>query len=317
MVHHLPKSIRRRHGFTLVELLVVIAILAILASLVSMGAFVMVGRRHANNTQATIRVINKLMQDRWTAVIADSRKEAPSQLVLTLAGNDPERAKVIWTKVRLAEAFPISYREMDPADANTIVNKYIPAGRLKPHFTKYRATITIYPAVPGKTESSACLLMALSTLGSGGGVSVPDHLNYAISDTDNDTVPEFIDSWGNPLAFFRFPWNNTDLQGANPAPAGSKNAKFADPIDNGGTLLNKTWYQSGSRLTFEAQFLQSVNWPNQAAGATPTQATFVIPVIVSAGPDGQLGLNADLSKIPPAPTNFETDNIYSYKLKGD
>src|SRR4051812_34142602 len=104
MILQFPTSIRRRHGFTLVELLVVIAILGILASLVSIGAFVMVGRRHANNTQATIRVINKLMQDRWTAVIADSKKERPSSYVMTMANNDMEHAKVIWVKVRLMEA---------------------------------------------------------------------------------------------------------------------------------------------------------------------------------------------------------------------
>jgi hypothetical protein len=255
---------------------------------------------------------------------------------MALAGNDPERAKVIWIKVRLAEAFPVSYKEMNPADPNTIVNTFIVSpAKPKPHLAKYRAMIPGYPPLPGLGESSACLLMALNTLGTDGGVAVQDQLGYAITDTDGDGVKELIDGWGKPLAFFRFPWNNGALQNANPAAGGSsRNAKFADPADTGGTLMNNNWYSSGFRNTFEGYFHPVRN----ASG----NANFVIPVIVSAGPDGKfgltfadptLGLNSldvgtllpEMSIGPaavPPPTGsppwpYDPDNIYSFNLKLD
>ena len=84
----------------------------------------------------------------------------------------------------------MSYREMDPSDPNTIVNRYILPSQIKTHFKKYRATITVYPPVPGPTESSACLLLALKTL-QAEGVAVDDQLRYAVADTDGDTMPNW------------------------------------------------------------------------------------------------------------------------------
>jgi prepilin-type N-terminal cleavage/methylation domain-containing protein len=305
MFHELRRSSRGRLGFTLVELLVVIAIIAILASLAAYAVIAMMGRQQTRNTESTIKTVNKLLQDRWSHVIAEARKESPSPKVQMLAGGDLERAQVIWVKVRLAEAFPIAYKEMNPADPTTIVNTYITApAKIKPHFAKYRATVKVYPPTPGPTESSACLLMALKTLQTDAGVSLEDQMKFAIADTNGDGINELVDAWGTPLAFYRFAWNNAKLQAANPATPGSRNFKYSDPIDTGGTLMNDSW---GSRPMFEAQFqLQVKN--------TTGNANFVIPVIVSAGPDGELGLGPDLSVVK---TSTEADNIYSFKLKLD
>jgi prepilin-type N-terminal cleavage/methylation domain-containing protein len=293
----------RRRGFTLVELLVVIAIIAVLGALAAYAVLVMLGRQQGRNTESTIKTLNKLLQARWSSVIAEARKEAPSPQVLALAGADRERAQVIWVKVRLAEAFPIAYKEMNPADPTTIVNMYIaPSGRIKSYFTKYRAMVQ--GKLPGPSESSACLLMALKTLQTDGGVSFEDQIKYAIADTNGDGMNELVDAWGNPLAFYRFPWNNADLQAANPAAPGSRNFKFSDPIDTGGTLMNPSWT---GRATFEAQFHPV---KNLATG----NAYFVIPVIVSTGPDGKLGLDPDLSVVKASEA---ADNIYSFKLKLD
>jgi prepilin-type N-terminal cleavage/methylation domain-containing protein len=302
MFQNLRKSSGRRCGFTLIELLVVIAIIAILASLAAYAVIAMMGRQQTRNTESTIKTLNKLLQARWSHVIAEARKESPSPAVLTLAGGDLERAQVIWVKVRLAEAFPMAYKEMDPAGA-TIVNTYITApAKIKPHFTKYRATVKVYPATPGPTESSACLLMALKTLQTDAGVSIEDQIKFAIADTNGDGINELVDAWGNPLAFYRFPWNNAELQAANPAAPGSRNFKFSDPIDTGGTLLN--WSPPAAWVQ---QF-------HPVKNTTTGNANFVIPVIVSAGPDGELGLGPDLSVVKAATA---ADNIYSFKLKLD
>ncbi|MSU80220.1 MAG: type II secretion system protein [Gemmataceae bacterium] len=330
------QHLTRRAGFTLMELLVVIAIIAVLASMVSLGVFAMIGNRTKSNTEANVRVLHKLLQTRWAAVVADAKKETPSLMAQGLAGGDLERARVIWIKIRLAEAFPINYSEMepDPKKVVNIVNTYIPANKLKPHFVKYRTTITAYPPAPGPTEPSACLLMALRTLQTDG-VSLDDQMKNAVADTDGDGIPELVDGWGRPLAFFRFPWNDAALQAANPAAANSAAAKFSDPADpTGKLLLNKlasNWYKDTTpfnppiemksrRVLFEFLFhpiMVTATDPLVIANPaimTPkiNNAYYTTPVIASAGKDG-LMLYSDFSSAGAG----SADNILSFQLRGD
>ena len=330
-----------RSAFTLVELLVVIAIIAVLMSLAAWGVIRMIGTQQNNNTEATVRVLNKLLMDRWRAVVEDARKETPSPTALALAGNDPARAQVIWIKVRLMEAFPMSYDEINNP---VILNKYIvPPLKFKGHFTKYQATAA-GKASGGAGESSACLLMALKTLNSSG-PTVDDQLRYAIGKTDGiNQIDVLIDSFSRPLAFFRFPCNNMALQATNPAwQAALKNQevralRFADTTDPDGTLNNPNWYVQNLPLrnAFENDFHTI-----QMAGLS--QAAYIVPVIVSAGKDGKFGLTPnpinpnqlfkDMSFNPPLPPAIATptppnalllptghdayDNIFSFKLRLD
>ncbi len=305
----------RREGFTLVELLVVIAIIAVLASMVILGVFAMIGNRTKSNTEANVRVLHKMLQTRWAAVIADAKKETPSPAAQSLAAFDLERARAIWIKVRLAEAFPISFSELesDPKKVVNIVNTYIPANKLKPHFTKYRTTITAYPAVPGPTESSACLLMALRTL-QADGLAIDDQMKNAVVDTDGDGIPELIDGWGRPLAFFRFPWNDSALQAANPTAGNSAAGKYSDPTDPFGKLLDNkqpsNWYKTTSPVNFRAIF-ESTFHPIMVTATN--NAYYTTPVIASAGKDGLMMLNGDLSSTGTG----SADNILSFQLRGD
>src|SRR5438552_2338972 len=104
-----------RTAFTLIELLVVIAIIALLSALGGWAMYAMRGAQQKRNTETILRTANKMLQTRWSTVIADAGKETPSPAVTMLAGGDPERAKIIWIKVRLTEAFPMSYAEVPPA----------------------------------------------------------------------------------------------------------------------------------------------------------------------------------------------------------
>ena len=316
----------RREGFTLVELLVVIAIIAVLASMVILGVFAMIGNRTKSNTEANVRVLHKMLQTRWAAVIADAKKETPSLEAMKLAGYnpalppgvfyDPERARVIWIKVRLCEAFPLAFKELNPADATTIVNVYIPPNKLKPHFTKYRTTITAYPAVPGATESAACLLMAFRNL-PGEGTSIEDQMKNSVGDSDGDGIPELVDGWGRPLAFFRFPYKNLVLQAANPAAVNSAAANFADPTDPTGKLLERnqatSWYKSANRGVFETDFKYEILFKTIPGPSPQYFAYYTTPVIASMGKDGVLDLNPDFSSA----STKSLDNILSFQLRGD
>ncbi len=348
MKHPRDISLCPRRGFTLVELLVVIAIIGILAALGTWGVFAMIGGQSRRNTQNTLRVLDKMLQNRWHAVIDDAKKEPISATthlnVFILANNDPALARVIWIKARLAEAFPVSY--LEAADApGTVINTFVPANLRKPYSIKYKAKVTAAGLTtltqPG--ESSACLLMALQAL-QADNVSLTDQLKYAVVNRDGPTSPHkidtLVDGWGRPLVFIRFGTGadmQSNIQLANPAKLTNANMtrefRFSDAVDADGKLLTPAWYNAlpvpmplpptNYRQKFEKAF--HVIGPAPVAPAVvPTNAYFVIPVIASAGASGDSsslvnwnashGLN-DFNAAESQPGS--KDNIYNFLLRGE
>ena len=113
----------RRRGFTLNELLVVIAIIALLAALTSVAVFSMISVRTQRNTDTTMQTINKALQQHWTFVVAEAKKETVPDAVKSYYGPDMERVRVIWTKMRLAEAFPQSFAEINGPAGNLVYDE--------------------------------------------------------------------------------------------------------------------------------------------------------------------------------------------------
>lgn len=299
-----------RIGFTLVELLVVIAIIAILAALGTWGVFAMIGNQQRRNTEGTIRVVHKVLQSQWKHVIDEAGKESPSPAVMNLANGDPARAKVIWTKLRLMEAFPQNSAEVlvVPGTPPTppFVYRNEPVAPFAPWIpVNQRRYIATYQGKIGQTSGSpaACLLMALSVKRGNSSLN-EDEIKYAVNSTR-----ELIDGFNRPLSFTRF----TVLPASeNPASAGSTSSKYADPVDPHGTLLNPSWYNStytAPPLTptivtrgayFDANF-HAIRVSNLPADPMYSTANFIVPVIGSQG------------KNPATPA----DDILSYKLQGE
>ena len=288
-----------RRAFTLVELMMVITIIIVLVGLSTWGVFATVAAQQKRNTEATMGTVKKLLDARWNAVITDAKKETPSAEVILLAGGDTEmaRARVIWVKVRLIEAFPMTYDEVNTALA---VTTYIPLDRRKSHFKKYQAALKGKTG-GGKGESAACLLLALTTLGSDS-TPVEDQLANSIADTDGDGVKELVDGWREPFRFFRFATGDNVKQ-ANPNASGGP---FFDPVDGDGKLLTRGWYGNALRLTYETQFKHTISPDNGSS------AFYVIPVIASAGKDRDWGV-APTDVNPTGPG--AADNIFSFTLR--
>jgi prepilin-type N-terminal cleavage/methylation domain-containing protein len=309
----------RRRAFTLTEILVVIAIIAILAALASWAVFAMVGNQKANNTTATIKVVNKVLQSHWQYVIEEAKKDeniSPAVIALANNGNaglDPNgvRAKVLWIKFRLMEAFPQSYTDITspiPYSIDPFTNQpYIPVGQQR-YIAAYQKSIPspIPASHNAATESAACLLMALS-INRGGIVLTQDQLGFAVADTDNDGVKELVDAWSprSPLVPMKFTRFDTSalVQATNPAAAGAKNKAFADPNDPDGTLLNNAWYNSATAYggaTNARTYFENLGGGNYTIALTPPSpnavgaANYVIPSIWSAGKDGIFGNQDDL-----------------------
>ncbi len=115
------RSARRRRGFTLVELLVVIAIIGVLVSLTGVTVFRLIGTQQANNTKSELSRLEGELQKEYRAAADKFAKEPiPTTgplntvyygTVLPMAGNDPNRARVIWVKLRLKQTFPDTFNE--------------------------------------------------------------------------------------------------------------------------------------------------------------------------------------------------------------
>src|SRR5262249_41665762 len=106
----------RRAGFTLVEVLVVLAILSILFTLAASATMQVVSSQRKNNTELTVSKVATALHQQWMAVIDQAKKEQIpepfySTTLLPVAGNDDQRARVIWIKLRLKQEFPMTFAE--------------------------------------------------------------------------------------------------------------------------------------------------------------------------------------------------------------
>jgi hypothetical protein len=175
------------------------------------------------------------------------------------------------------------------------------------------------------TESSELLYFALTASTSYGitPVDTDYFTNREVADTDGDGLPEFIDAWGRPLRYYRWPTRLIDLTAPNPflpnlanesdntdtrviggaerqitsllvrgltpppitLPNGAlpRDLLLIDPDDPVGRLYSELERSDGSNgnTPFSVEY-------NEANYHTPE--TFHAPLIVSAGPDEQLGL---------------------------
>jgi prepilin-type N-terminal cleavage/methylation domain-containing protein len=295
---NLAPSRAPRPGFTLVELLVVIAIIAILLALTAAGVFSIIGTQQQTTTENSLQVIYDVFQKQWDKVISDAKKEVGiSPAVMALADNDINRARVIWIKVRLMEAFPMSYAEIqNPVVYNVNNGPLIPVGQRK-NMPTYQRAVGNRTSNNAATEAGACLLLELS-VSRGGVVLNTDQVSTA--DTDGDGLKELTDGYGTALGFYRFPYGNADLQASNPNPG-----QFNDPLDPTGLLVSANWTKANQTL------YQQLIHPVSPNGLAPSY--YLIPVIVSAGANKALGLDATMAVINPA--NDSNDNLWSYRLK--
>ncbi|MFO0969312.1 MAG: type II secretion system protein [Gemmataceae bacterium] len=289
----------KRNGFTLIELLVVIAIIAVLSAMGASAYFATVNRARNNNTKTALLALDNALKSHWNAVIEEAKKEDIPAGVRAWAAPDPtgDLAKVIWIKLRLMEAFPQSFAEINSPWVYS--SGLIPAGRQKYNAT-YKRQLGGKGIAGDDAESAACILLALSMDHGGAKKLDRDALGTAyFVDTNNDGVLEIVDGYQQPIRFFRFPTGSGDLQTTYKS-ASATGGTFRDPLDPQGFLFK--WPSAGTnRSTFENRVHPI------ASGAS---AIYTIPVLASAGKDSRFGLGNDLSITVPAD---EQDNLYSYK----
>jgi hypothetical protein len=244
-----------------------------------------------------------------------------TSLEMTIAGGDPDRARVIRKKIQTKRFFPVSFYEVfrpgaDQTPGIAQVTSYVKY--LRDHGVPTPPVTPVNPP-PQPWESAACLYMILrhgpetageDDLGIGGSVR---HFRVQPNNPNNlNTIPVLVDAWGSPLIFCRWATGdpNTGISGVDPLgynrPAGSLN----DPFDPKGYLSSQTYLGDNAlRAAFQSRLhvLPPVNPVNHAR-----KSLRLYPVVASAGPDklpGFVGVDLLTLKITN-PADAE-DNIYS------
>jgi prepilin-type N-terminal cleavage/methylation domain-containing protein len=247
----------RRGAFTLVEVLVVVSMLALLAALAT-AAFIRVqaGQRVAA-TDATLSKLKSGLDRKWRAVLDNAKNAAIPDGLMTAAGGDAERARVMLAYMMLKNEFPTTLAE---ACYPTQVIVTTPAGAvgahkippkqafLAPIRAKFPAPAVLSFPYPSADESAACFYIAMTATGTRGETFSGEGLQNQVGEVtvkfqvngqdQTMTLPAFTDTWGMPIFFCRHTYltevNGPEYTKAKQPPA--QGGPFRDPLDPLGKL---------------------------------------------------------------------------------
>jgi len=150
---------------------------------------------------------------------------------------------------------------------------------------------------------AACLYLALQQRRQGITFNADEAIGASgIKDTDGDGLPEIVDGWDNPVGYYRWPTENTDLDRIG----SGKSTIDRDNEDPARTLMDRGWQSANAAFV---RAYESLCHPISTNGVP--RSRYTVPVIVSAGPDGKMGLNANHVGYGGGDAR---DNVYSFKV---
>ena len=305
VIHQSVQS--RRSGFTIVELMMVVGILLFLIATSAIVVRNIGNKAREKATMATIVKVNGLVQDRVEAMrkALDSTKN--QQQIKSLVGQKYNA---------LVSSLGAKYRGLPQPVVEILVRKDIFRQNLPQYIAENPSVDTAMDNLIGAPGTAG-------NVGTDAGASISseylyyiltNHETYGVppvgedaftttevADTDGDGLKEFVDGWGKPLRFYRWPTrlikpDGVTIDRANASvffdglpSASAAGFNEADPLnvdadDPQGRIQHED-NRSGNLLT--PLFNASASY---SAGEYATMNTYWVPLIVSAGEDGILGL---------------------------
>jgi prepilin-type N-terminal cleavage/methylation domain-containing protein len=186
---------KKRRGFTIIELLVVISVIAVLFALTVKGVGAVLENARESATKATLHKIRSSLSTRYEGFSRLSKRKGflqsqPEYIVAKLVpGSDNNRYPTLTKKLMERSYFPQRRQEVLDAD----------------FFCGYQR----YPSISAApSASSAEILYAFLSDNSVVGDIPAESDSYSpqeVQDTDQNGLMEFVDGWGRPLRFYRWP----------------------------------------------------------------------------------------------------------------
>ena len=208
-----------RQGLTLVELLITISILAILASLIIGATAAATNAARAARTKSLINKIHALVMERYSSyktrrvdvsIVRASMPNASSAVQTRLQGE-------VMADARLAALRELMRLEM-PDRWSDVIGNSVGGSYQPPRILSYLPPLTIAyrrhyermqssnptPETILDNQGAECLYLTVM-LATGEGEARTHFGDQDIGDVDGDGAPEFLDGWGNPIHFIRWP----------------------------------------------------------------------------------------------------------------
>ncbi|HBE67288.1 MAG TPA: hypothetical protein DDW52_03975 [Planctomycetaceae bacterium] len=143
-----------------------------------------------------------------------------------------------------------------------------------------------------ENQGAELLYMIVANANYSGGSALETFNPSEIGDTDEDGLPEFLDAWGNPIRWIRWPSGFASPLNLPYNP--NLNTGNADAMDP----LRADWRWSSNR------------W--QTAAGTPAKPWLLVPLVVSAGPDEVFDIAFDQAQgIAYATHQWSAGGVYS------
>ena len=283
-----------RQAFTLVEMLIVCAVIAILAILTLFAVSKAATASKVTKTRATIqkldvaiRQIFESYEDQFDAIKKRVARDYP-----TLTQEEHRRIAAHFIRDLMRMEMPQNWAEVnaDPISISSGGQSY--RMEKSPLLDYYRN------ATDGNTPDSAALLfLIVQNLN-------PEALEAfhgsEVADTNGDGLLRFVDAWGKPIRFLRWTpaFSGSDLQ--PDVLERLRNPKYNPKNDNSVWWINN--YPGEPRLYAAMENAREIHADpideREDSDVWENIGWFLYPLIYSAGPDGDYGIDEGEDELP-------------------